>query len=225
VVPNGYGDPTLRTLQMTGDRRRQGQRQAVPSSSGIRKISYDYNLPITMKDNRAGPDGRLPGAAGPLRPPSGAQAGHQLRHLAVHAVRVNSAAPTTDLALNKTATSSTVDDPSRQPGLAVDGDPNTRWASAWETSSNIQVDLGSTQTFDRVQLTWEYAYAATFHHPGVGRRQHLGRREGGGQLRGADDDFVNGVKVFIRGGAWGWDELLRRMPPDRVDNVVAMHRT
>ena len=36
--------------------------------------------------------------------------------------------------------------------------------------------------------------------------------------------LVNGVKVFIRGGSWGWDELLRRMPPDRVDSVVAMHR-
>ncbi|GAB3893801.1 hypothetical protein GCM10029964_071170 [Kibdelosporangium lantanae] len=36
--------------------------------------------------------------------------------------------------------------------------------------------------------------------------------------------IVNGVKVFCRGGSWGWDELLRRMPAARMDAVVAMHR-
>src|SRR5262249_35247456 len=35
---------------------------------------------------------------------------------------------------------------------------------------------------------------------------------------------VNGVPVFCRGGSWGWDELLRRMLPDRMNAVMAMHR-
>ncbi|GAA4587916.1 hypothetical protein GCM10023194_38220 [Planotetraspora phitsanulokensis] len=35
---------------------------------------------------------------------------------------------------------------------------------------------------------------------------------------------VNGVRVFCRGGNWGWDELLRRMPPERMDAAVRMHR-
>ena len=29
---------------------------------------------------------------------------------------------------------------------------------------------------------------------------------------------VNGVRVFARGGNWGWDELLRRMPPTGMDD-------
>jgi hypothetical protein len=35
---------------------------------------------------------------------------------------------------------------------------------------------------------------------------------------------VNGVQVFCRGGNWGWDELLRRMGPDRMKAVIGMHR-
>jgi len=35
---------------------------------------------------------------------------------------------------------------------------------------------------------------------------------------------VNGVRVFCRGGNWGWDELLRRMLPNRMDDVIGMHR-
>jgi hypothetical protein len=35
---------------------------------------------------------------------------------------------------------------------------------------------------------------------------------------------VNGVPVFCRGGNWGWDELLRRMLPDRMGDVLRMHR-
>ena len=34
----------------------------------------------------------------------------------------------------------------------------------------------------------------------------------------------NGVKIFCRGGNWGWDELLRRVLPDRLAQTVAMHR-
>jgi hypothetical protein len=35
---------------------------------------------------------------------------------------------------------------------------------------------------------------------------------------------VNGTPVFCRGGSWGWDELLRRMTPERMDAAMALHR-
>ncbi len=35
---------------------------------------------------------------------------------------------------------------------------------------------------------------------------------------------VNGVKIFIRGGDWGLDEALKRIPRDRLDAEIHMHQ-
>ncbi|MET8388958.1 discoidin domain-containing protein [Streptosporangium canum] len=45
---------------------------------------------------------------------------------------------------------------------AVDGDPGTRWSSAFSDPQWIQVDLGSPATINRVVLDWEGAYATAF---------------------------------------------------------------
>nr|BFE69362.1 hypothetical protein GCM10020092_026630 [Actinoplanes digitatis] len=45
------------------------------------------------------------------------------------------------------------------PAYAVDGDYGTRWASEWVDTAWLQVDLGSVQSFNRVLLAWEAAYA------------------------------------------------------------------
>ncbi|UYZ63108.1 glycosyl hydrolase [Hymenobacter weizhouensis] len=45
---------------------------------------------------------------------------------------------------------------------AADQDINTRWASAWTTSQYLQLDFGQVQTFSRVQLSWEAAYALDY---------------------------------------------------------------
>ena len=47
-------------------------------------------------------------------------------------------------------------------GLAVDGNADTRWASAWSDPQWLQVDLGSTQTISQIRLNWETAYASAF---------------------------------------------------------------
>lgn len=46
--------------------------------------------------------------------------------------------------------------------LAVDGNSGTRWSSRFSDKQNIRVDLGSTTTFDRVELNWEGAYGKSF---------------------------------------------------------------
>ncbi|CAM5459826.1 beta-mannosidase OS=Streptomyces tendae OX=1932 GN=GUR47_01905 PE=3 SV=1 [Streptomyces tendae] len=65
----------------------------------------------------------------------------------------------TNVALGKPATAS-----SFQPGYgdcpctaanAVDGNPNTRWASDWSDPQWVQVDLGTRTAFRHVQLYWE----------------------------------------------------------------------
>ncbi len=47
-------------------------------------------------------------------------------------------------------------------GQAVDGDLSTRWASEWGETAWLQVDLGSVQSFDHVQLVWESAYGTDY---------------------------------------------------------------
>jgi hypothetical protein len=68
----------------------------------------------------------------------------------------------TDIALNKPATASSVEKPGTEPGKAVDGDPTTRWASAFSDPQWIQVDLGATYTISGVALVWEAASAKNY---------------------------------------------------------------
>ncbi|MEU6098306.1 discoidin domain-containing protein [Streptomyces sp. NPDC047079] len=145
--------------------------------------------------------------------------GNSLWSLAV----VDSSTPGTDLALRKKTTAST-EDADHPAANATDGNPTTRWSSAYDDHQWIQVDLGSARRFDRVAVLWEQAYPKTY------------------TIQVSDDGdtwtdvttvsntpeplkiSVNGVRVLARGGNWGWDELLRRMPAERMDAAVRMHR-
>ncbi|MFG1603575.1 discoidin domain-containing protein [Actinoplanes sp. NPDC049265] len=69
---------------------------------------------------------------------------------------------TTNVALNKPATSSSAEGAGYAAGLAVDGNTGTRWASAFADPQWIQVDLGSTVTLCQVDLQWESAYGKSF---------------------------------------------------------------
>jgi hypothetical protein len=46
--------------------------------------------------------------------------------------------------------------------FAVDGNPNTRWSSAFTEPQWIQVDLGSVQAISRVRLNWEVAFGRAY---------------------------------------------------------------
>ncbi|MEU6207838.1 discoidin domain-containing protein [Micromonospora musae] len=45
---------------------------------------------------------------------------------------------------------------------AVDGNPATRWGSAYTDPQWITVDLGETYAINRVRLAWETAYARAY---------------------------------------------------------------
>ncbi|MFJ4986908.1 discoidin domain-containing protein [Streptomyces sp. NPDC088732] len=136
---------------------------------------------------------------------------------------VDSAAPGTDLALRKRTTAST-EDSSNPASNATDGDPGSRWSSSYEDNQWIQVDLGSSVPFDRVAVVWESAYPKTF------TVQVSDDGDSWTDVTSVDNTpdplkiSVNGVRVFCRGGNWGWDELLRRMPAERMDAALRMHR-
>uniref|UniRef100_UPI0007A93647 Glucanase/chitosanase n=1 Tax=Paenibacillus fukuinensis TaxID=170835 RepID=UPI0007A93647 len=68
-----------------------------------------------------------------------------------------------NLALNKTATASSIEGAGFEASRAFDGSSTTRWASAEGVDPQwIYVNLGSSQTVNRVKLNWEAAYASSY---------------------------------------------------------------
>ncbi len=136
---------------------------------------------------------------------------------------LDSGDPGTDLALHKDVTAST-EDPSNPAANATDGNGNSRWSSQYLDDQWIQVDLGSSRTFDQVAVLWEAAYPKTY------TIQSSDNGSDWTDLATVNNTpeplkiSVNGVRVFARGGNWGWDELLRRMPEERMDAAMRMHR-
>jgi uncharacterized protein YjdB len=76
-------------------------------------------------------------------------------------VVVNSA-PSSNLALNKPATVSSMEDATFPGSLAVDGNGTTRWASLESDAQWIYVDLGATYNVNRVKVSWEAAYGKNY---------------------------------------------------------------
>src|SRR5579859_343984 len=69
---------------------------------------------------------------------------------------------TTNVALNKTATASSLQAAGYPASNAVDGSTTTRWSSAASDPQWLQVDLGSTQSICGVTIVWETAYAKSY---------------------------------------------------------------
>ncbi|GHE68509.1 hypothetical protein GCM10014715_22760 [Streptomyces spiralis] len=75
-----------------------------------------------------------------------------------------SSARAADLLLSRgrPVTASSTESAAFPAAAAVDGDPGTRWSSAFADPQWLQVDLGSVQQLTHVTLTWEAAYATAY---------------------------------------------------------------
>ncbi|MGC4806982.1 discoidin domain-containing protein [Micromonospora sp. DT233] len=69
---------------------------------------------------------------------------------------------TANAAQGRPATASSVENAGTPAAAAVDGDAGTRWSSAAADPQWLRVDLGSSRSICRVQLSWEAAYARAF---------------------------------------------------------------
>jgi hypothetical protein len=69
---------------------------------------------------------------------------------------------TTDLGLNRPATTSSTEAVGTPAADAFDGNTGTRWSSAFSDPQWLEADLGSTQSICGVSLNWETAYATAF---------------------------------------------------------------
>src|ERR1700755_1246830 len=63
-------------------------------------------------------------------------------------------AAVTLLSQGRPATASSVENAGPPASAAVDGNPGTRWSSAFSDPQWLQVDLGSRATLSQVVLTW-----------------------------------------------------------------------
>ncbi|WP_305788178.1 discoidin domain-containing protein [Symbioplanes lichenis] len=82
--------------------------------------------------------------------------------LTVASVATNASAADIPVSQGKTATASSVESAAYAASAAVDGDTGTRWSSTFADPQWLQVDLGSTQSINRIVLNWEAAYASAF---------------------------------------------------------------
>jgi hypothetical protein len=223
--PNGYGEPNLHDLTVTATLGAAHSDTKVVRF-GIRQFDYQYKIPIQidLATDSATQTLDIPAqTARYLRIQGGRRAtswGISIWTLSV----LDSASPGTDLARGATATASSIDQTGNEAPKAVDGDAGTRWSSDYTDDQWIQVDLGAAKSFDRVTIVWEVAYAADF------TIQVSDDGSAWTDVEAVDNSptplriVVNGTPVFCRGGSWGWDELLRRMTPERMDAAMAMHR-
>ncbi|HTU72642.1 MAG TPA: glycoside hydrolase family 3 C-terminal domain-containing protein [Trebonia sp.] len=68
-----------------------------------------------------------------------------------------------DLALDQPTTASSTQDATDYPAAdATDGDPGTRWSSAFSDPQWLEVDLGAPQQICSIGISWEAAYATAF---------------------------------------------------------------
>ncbi|MCA2216066.1 galactose-binding domain-containing protein [Jidongwangia harbinensis] len=81
--------------------------------------------------------------------------------ITVASVTTNASAADTPLSQGKPATASSLE-AGFAASAAVDGDPGTRWSSAFADPQWLQVDLGSTQSIGQISLNWEAAFASAF---------------------------------------------------------------
>ena len=69
---------------------------------------------------------------------------------------------TANAAQGHPATASSAENAGTPASAAFDGDPGTRWSSAFSDPQWVQVDLGSSQQICQVVLQWETAYATAY---------------------------------------------------------------
>ncbi|MFJ9453763.1 discoidin domain-containing protein [Kitasatospora sp. NPDC101447] len=69
---------------------------------------------------------------------------------------------TDDAAKGRPAVASSTENAGTPAGAAVDGDPGTRWSSAFSDPQWLQVDLGAVRQVCRVSLDWETAYGRSY---------------------------------------------------------------
>ena len=116
-----------------------------------------------------------------------------------------------DVALHKDVVASSEFSTAYRSGFVTDGDPSTRWSSAFSDPQWVYIDLGSIFIINRVKLAWETAYGADYQiqlsNDGTNWSTAYTVTNGTG---GVDDLVVGGTARYVRmygtrrGTQWGY---------------------
>ncbi len=88
--------------------------------------------------------------------------GYSLWEFQVYGSFIRGGCGASNLVLNRPAVASSVENTTTPASAAVDGDPSTRWSSAFSDPQWIQLDLGVAQHICQVVLNWQNSYASAF---------------------------------------------------------------
>ncbi len=108
---------------------------------------------------------------------------------------------------NATATASSTESNSQLAAYAVDGDMSTRWSSEHSNLQWLQIDLGSVQAIEKLELHWEAAYAQSYN------------------IYVSETDSDWGTPVYERDdGVGGFDEIVKSMGSGQYITIECLNR-
>ncbi|MGL1903151.1 MAG: discoidin domain-containing protein [Fibrobacterales bacterium] len=108
---------------------------------------------------------------------------------------------------NATATASSIESPYQLANHAVDGDMDTRWSSEHSNFHWLQIDLGSEQTIEKLELHWENAFAESY------------------KIYVSQTSSDWGTAVHERNsGDGGFDEIIKSMGSGRYITIECLNR-
>jgi hypothetical protein len=102
------------------------------------------------------------GVCGCTTPTTATVSGGAMRVAYVAVYNKGAASSGTNIALNRPATASSLENSTFPASNAVDGNTGTRWSSAFSDPQWIQIDLGQTYSINHVTLNWEAAYGKAY---------------------------------------------------------------
>ncbi len=135
---------------------------------------------------------------------------NKIKQLALGALVCVSAASAQTYTLvseNASATASSIESQYQLANFAIDGDMGTRWSSQHSDFHWLQIDLGSVQAIEKLELNWESAYAQSY------------------KIYVSETSENWGIAVHVRNdGDGGLDEIIQSMGSGQFITIECLSR-
>ena len=215
--PNGYGSPNLYDLKITASSGKE-ESDRYECKFGIRKVTY--NIPLFRPRRGADYIEKTNARYVRIYMDSTTTDRFGMMDFSVY----NSQDFDTDLAAWQPAEASSARAGSPTTHL-TDVRGVSKWYSEGDKDEWAMVDLGEEKTFDYVVAGWDAFGLAAKYKIQVSNDKQTWKtvRECIQKTPEQLVIYVNGVRVFCKGGNWGFEELAMRMPRERMETAIRFH--